>query len=864
MAETVSETFRQNCYDDTKAQRLVLTSDGITLSNGDISANNKVKFNLASCTSTQQIQFGCMPTNSVSVAILNEDGRFSTDSIVGKEFKCHIGVETDDSDYLAPKSSISAIDTRSMQVSVHSVAPYIRGNITLGSILPELMNGDPCKIMLTYDALYFVVDDGEDRYYAKHECTGTRTYGEYDDPSDDECAMLDRLMDDPYDAIAYYDGGMAEFTYKGESVAPGEWHTVSGSVISVTDAIECPMKAWKVGIAMAPSTTGASGGDVAETWSDMKNKTWGNAKNKTWGDYSGYSIFGCIRYESVPMGVWKFDRPRKVNTAVLTLSGRDRMVVFDEDSAQFVASVANGTTFTPRTLIKAIGAYKGVPVGDLSSLNDFADNISFDGKVYYQNKSLKDLLSYAFEVGGANGMIDRRGQLCASSSDTTAIALPYVYTFDVADYTAHTIGKMLIYRQGETSEYETDSSVTGGETYDWNDNPFFNNILVTGSWFSKNIHKKYGGFRNAITVTDADYSMWCDDVYSWTDDEVTYTEPIFTMSIEWGGSGRVTYTNYGDETRQYASYASRVEGTSNTNDQNLQGFNKAQFAQKLFFDEKGLTVNGNGMRIVNSNNQEVFYADDNGNLTLKGTINAEEGTIASWLIQEDGLVCEYTDSSNWNHYVRLQPKAYDNALIVGNKAYETKFESTGLTIYDSVIRDHAIAAFIDFSADDEFDEYELQIACASSLSSIDTSIDIRAKHVSFDVDNAIRISNVPTTTNSANACFVGSGLYKTSSLMKWKDNIKTIEDASEKVDNLRGVSFTSKCEADDPQKIFFGFIAEEMEKVAPELCTYEDGKLQGVQYDRVCALLLEDNKACHRKIEALEKRLEELERRLDK
>ena len=845
MAETVSATFRQNCYDDTKAQRLVLASDGITLSNEDISANSKVRFNLASCTSTQQIQFGCVPTNSVSVSILNEDGRFSSDSIVGKEFRCHIGVEVDNTDHLAPKNAISAIDTGSMIISVHSEAPYVRGNVMLASVLPELMEGYPCKIMLTYDALYFVVDDGTDRYYAKHECTGTRTFGEYDDPSDDECAMLDRLMDDGYDAIAYYDGGMAEFTYKGESVAPGEWHTVSGSVISVSDAIEYPIKSWKVGIAMTPSATGASGGDVAETWSEMKDKTWGTAKNKTWGDYSGYSIFGCVRYESVPCGVWHFDRPRKINTAVLTLTGKDRMVLFDEDSAQFVASVPNGVTFTPRTLIQAIGAYKGVPVGDLSSLNELADEIRIDGKVYYQNKSLKDLLSYAFEVGGANGMIDRRGRLCASSSDTTAIELPYVYTFDVADYTAHTIGKMLVYRQGETSEYETDSSVANGETYDWNDNPFFNNILLSGSWFSENIHKKYGGFRNAITVTDADYSMWCDDVYSWTDeDEVTYTEPIFTMQIEWGGSGRVTYTNYGDETRQYASYASRVEGVSNTNDQNLQGFNKAQFANKLYFDDQGLTVQSNGLRIINHDGQAVFYADEQGNLTLKGTVDADAGHIGEWDIIQTGIKCGSGDT-----YIFLGYDEYYDPIFMSKNAWGVT--PSGANIGVSKL----------FGADLELSQYIGDSEEDSATISLETSGKLCAT-------KPWTMYNVQSTATSANAVLVQSGytrtIYVTSSLRAIKDNIKTIEDASKKVDNLRGVSFTSKCEADDPNVVLYGLIAEEVEKAVPELATYEDGKLQGVQYDRVCALLIEDNKACHRRIEALEKRLEELERRLDK
>lgn len=848
MAVNVSETFRQNCYDDSKAQRLVLVSDGVTFSNEDISANGKVKFNLASCTSTQQIQFGCVPTNSIGVSILNEDNRFGSDNIVGKEYACHIGVEVGNSDYLAPKDAISAIDTGNLMISVHSVAPYVRGNVVLGSVLPELMEGNPCKIMLTYDALYFVVDDGEDRYYAKHERTGDRSFGEYDTPSDEESSMLDRMMAYSYSALAFYDGGMAEFTYFDESTIPGEWATANGSIIEVNDAVAYKMKSWNVGLDMTPSVASIGGSDY-ETWSEMKQRTWGMAKTRDWGEISGYSIFKCVRYESVQMGLWHFDRPRKVNTAVLTLSGKDRMVLFDEDSAQFVASVPNGTSFTPRTLIQAIAAYKSVPVGDLSSLNQLADEIRINGKTYYQNKSLKDLLSYAFEVGGANGIIDRYGRLSASSASSTAIELPYVYAFDVADYTAHTVGKMLTYRQGDTSVYETDSSVTNGETYDWTDNPFFNNILLSGSWFSENVHKKYGGFRNAITATDADFSMWCDDVYSWTDEDGNeYVEPIFSMSIEWGGSGRVTYANYGDENRQYASYTSRVEGTSNTNDQNLQGFNKAQYANRLFFDEQGLTVQSNGLRVINQDEEAVFYADDEGNLTLKGTVNAESGHVGEWDIVEDGIKCGGDDDYVFLGYT---PDG-DAPNVVSCMAWGVS--PGGVDVCKSTIEGAHI----------HFESYEGDTLIASSSVGLDDSTG------DINVDTPITMRNLTTTAQSANTALVAIDaygkrkFYVVSSLREIKDNIKTIEDASKKVDNLRGVSFTSKCEADDPNLVLYGFIAEEVEKAVPELASYTDGKLQGVQYDRVCALLVEDNKACHRRIEELEKRLEQLERRLDK
>lgn len=864
MAENVTAEYRQNCYDGDKAQRMVFYSGDVLIANEDLAASSPVQFNLSSCTSTQQIQFGCIPTNTVSLAILNEDRRFSSVNFANREFNSYVGVEMGNTDYKAPVNAISAIETGSLRVSVHNSAPYIRGNAKLGTTMSQLNYGYPCKIMLTYSALYFVAQNGDTRYYAKHSMTGINTFSSYTTPNDGECLMLDRIMAAPFDAIAYYDGGMSEFVYK--------------SNVTATNA---------------------------KTWNAVKSSTWGTIKDSKWKDFTGYSVFERKRYASLSMGIWHFDRPRNVNVAVLTLSGYDRMTAFDEDSANFISLLADSIMLTPKQIILAIAEYKGVPIGNIDALNQLADEIRVNGKTYYYNKSLKDILSYAFEVSGCNAIIDRRGRLCASSTTNTAIALPYVYSFDVADYTAHTIGKMLIYRQGETSEYETDASVSNGATYDWSDNPFFNTMLLNGSWFSNNLHKKYGGFKNAITVSNSDYSLWCDDVYSWSEEYIEgdgivfvyYREPIFNMKIEWNGYGRTTYENYGGEKRQYASYASRVEGTSNTNDKNMQGLNKAQFANKLYFDEQGLTVQSNGMRILNSSNQQVFYADNNGNLTLKGHVEASSGTFAGsieassgnisvWNIENNGISCAYTDSYNTNHYVKLQPAGYNGALVVGSTGYETSYSDTGITFKEAITGSSAVAGSLTMSADSSTNSRDITLACMNK-SGITCTANVRAPNISVSATNNIRVSatndvtikgtnikldtsnvvkftGMPSATGSANVRYTSNGLYYISSLRAIKDNIKTIEDATKKVDNLRGVSFTSKCEADDPNKVMYGFIAEEVEEAVPELADYENGKLQGVQYDRVCALLIEDNKACHRRIEALEKRLDELERRLNK
>ena len=308
-----------------------------------------------------------------------------------------------------------------------------------------------------------------------------------------------------------------------------------------------------------------------------------------------------------------------------------------------------------------------------------------------------------------------------------------------------------------------------------------------------------------------------------------------------------TYTNYGDENRQYASYNSRMNGVTSSTESNLQGFNKAQRADRLYFDENGLTVESNGMRILNENGETVLSADDEGNLTMKGNVEANSGNIGEWEIVARGIKCGFT-----NDFVFL---GYDEDEVPVVRSQE----SFGVTPEGDSIGITELAG-----ASLNFYQYEGNTLHGSASLSLNWNTN------DMWLNRPLCLYDVPTTATSSNVVLSSMGIgtwrkfYVSSSLRKWKDNVKTIENASERVDNLRGVSFTSKCEGDDPKQVLYGLIAEEVEKACPELASYTNGELQGVQYDRVCALLIEDNKACHRRIEALEKRLEELERRLDK
>ncbi len=89
-----------------------------------------------------------------------------------------------------------------------------------------------------------------------------------------------------------------------------------------------------------------------------------------------------------------------------------------------------------------------------------------------------------------------------------------------------------------------------------------------------------------------------------------------------------------------------------------------------------------------------------------------------------------------------------------------------------------------------------------------------------------------------------------------KFNIKKIDNALEKIKALEGVTF--KWRVDGSSSI--GLIAQDVEKVFPELVTGKEGK-RGVQYGNLVAPLIEAIKEQQQQIDNLQQRIVELEKR---
>ena len=89
-----------------------------------------------------------------------------------------------------------------------------------------------------------------------------------------------------------------------------------------------------------------------------------------------------------------------------------------------------------------------------------------------------------------------------------------------------------------------------------------------------------------------------------------------------------------------------------------------------------------------------------------------------------------------------------------------------------------------------------------------------------------------------------------------KTNLKIIDNALDKVSNINGYTFTRTNEA-DKDKRHVGVIAQEIQKVLPELVHEDDKGMLSVAYGNITALLIEALKEERAKREALEKRFEE-------
>jgi len=133
------------------------------------------------------------------------------------------------------------------------------------------------------------------------------------------------------------------------------------------------------------------------------------------------------------------------------------------------------------------------------------------------------------------------------------------------------------------------------------------------------------------------------------------------------------------------------------------------------------------------------------------------------------------------------------------------------------------------------------------------------------------------TTNTTNEDFFVNGTTGctggvwNSSDRRFKRNIQTVEGALDKIMALNGVTYsyntkqfgtTADFSEVDPGTVMYGFVAQEVEKVAPELTHVGEEGYYAVNYDGVTPILVEAVKEQQATIELLREELETLKQQL--
>ena len=176
-----------------------------------------------------------------------------------------------------------------------------------------------------------------------------------------------------------------------------------------------------------------------------------------------------------------------------------------------------------------------------------------------------------------------------------------------------------------------------------------------------------------------------------------------------------------------------------------------------------------------------------------------------------------------------------------------------------------------------FNNIAVGFAAGDLLTTGDDNIDIGNEGVAGEA-GTVRIGTDGTQTRTFIAGISGvvvsgagvvvnaSGqLGVAASSARFKDEIKPMDTASEAILALKPVTFRYKHELDPHAIPQFGLVAEDVEKVNPDLVARDkQGKPYTVRYEAVNAMLLNEFLKEHRKVEQLEKQVEALTAGLQK
>jgi hypothetical protein len=196
-----------------------------------------------------------------------------------------------------------------------------------------------------------------------------------------------------------------------------------------------------------------------------------------------------------------------------------------------------------------------------------------------------------------------------------------------------------------------------------------------------------------------------------------------------------------------------------------------------------------------------------------------------------------------------------STLVFANGNYNTANGKLALAIIGSGSFNTALGGeALSLSINGSFNT-ALGYSAGVGVGSASNVICIGANVAGDNVSNSCYIGEIWNQSGGSQAVYVNSQgkLGAIVSSRRFKDEIKPMQQASEVIHDLKPVSFRYKREIEPTRPRGFGLIAEDVEKLNPDLVTRgSDGKANSVRYDAVNAMLLNEFIKEHKKVQELE------------
>lgn len=294
--------------------------------------------------------------------------------------------------------------------------------------------------------------------------------------------------------------------------------------------------------------------------------------------------------------------------------------------------------------------------------------------------------------------------------------------------------------------------------------------------------------------------------------------------------------------------------------------NRASGSQSL----TGVSIDGNAATATSADNIDGI-AFKNSNSTSSFVVDTQAtngiGYSSGYTLfgQSDGGVYCSTHSADWQHQINGDFRTGQIAIRGKNsgtwQSWRTVLDSSNYSSYALPLGGGTVTGTANFNSSQNH-SYVGQAGTLVAYASPGTTGATMSFHrpgyyainLGLDSDNVFRIGGWSASSNRLQMDMSGNltmaGNVTAYSDIRLKENIKVIENALGKVLQIRGVTFTRN-DQEDKEKIYSGVIAQEVERVLPEVISEDNEGIKNVAYGNMIGLLIEAIKEQQKQIDEL-------------